>query len=192
MRRGRVPHVPPGGSTNLRLQTPAAVAAQVQHQPLELAVVLLVEVVQRADEVLAGAEITAEIPEEWLRKGAERFFSPEELAKLEALGWDKLLETLRERLKARIEQRRAEREMRRFGYTPEKIQELLPTVRKEIDKLIADARTSFEDKARDVALSKLQAQYEAAWSPVLEALHAAGALGAPVKLSRLLILKVVS
>ncbi|MDT8989842.1 TetR/AcrR family transcriptional regulator [Curvibacter sp. APW13] len=39
-----------------------------------------------------------------------------------------------------------------------------------------------------VALSKLQAQYEAAWSPVLEALHAAGALGAPVKLSRLLML----
>lgn len=31
---------------------------------------------------------------------------------------------------------RAEREMRRFGYTPEKINELLPTIRKEIDKLI--------------------------------------------------------
>lgn len=39
-----------------------------------------------------------------------------------------------------------------------------------------------------VALAKLQAQYEAAWSPVLEALHRQGLLGAPVKLARLLML----
>lgn len=38
------------------------------------------------------------------------------------------------------------------------------------------------------ALAKLQAQYEAAWTPVLEALHRQGALGAPVKLARLLML----
>ncbi|TXH89932.1 MAG: TetR family transcriptional regulator [Rhodoferax sp.] len=38
------------------------------------------------------------------------------------------------------------------------------------------------------ALAKLQAQYEAAWSPVLGVLHREGALGAPVKLSRLLML----
>ena len=37
-------------------------------------------------------------------------------------------------------------------------------------------------------LAKLQAQYEAAWTPVLDALHASGHLCAPVKLSRLLIL----
>jgi AcrR family transcriptional regulator len=37
-------------------------------------------------------------------------------------------------------------------------------------------------------LAKLQAEYEAAWTPVLEALHASGQLRAPVKLSRLLIL----
>jgi AcrR family transcriptional regulator len=37
-------------------------------------------------------------------------------------------------------------------------------------------------------LAQLQADYEAAWTPVLEALHASGHLRAPVKLSRLLIL----
>ncbi len=38
------------------------------------------------------------------------------------------------------------------------------------------------------AIAQLQADYEAPWTPVLEALHASGQLGAPVKLSRLLIL----
>jgi AcrR family transcriptional regulator len=38
------------------------------------------------------------------------------------------------------------------------------------------------------SLAKLQAEYEAAWTPVLEALHASGHLRAPVKFSRLLIL----
>jgi AcrR family transcriptional regulator len=37
-------------------------------------------------------------------------------------------------------------------------------------------------------LAKLQADYEAAWTPVLEALHSSGHLCAPVKLARLLIL----
>ncbi|MFZ4479745.1 MAG: TetR family transcriptional regulator [Rhodoferax sp.] len=37
-------------------------------------------------------------------------------------------------------------------------------------------------------LAALQADYEAAWTPVLEALHASGHLRAPVKWSRLLIL----
>ena len=37
-------------------------------------------------------------------------------------------------------------------------------------------------------LAKLQLDYEAPWTPVLEALHASGHLRAPVKLSRLLIL----
>ncbi|MEI6733918.1 MAG: TetR/AcrR family transcriptional regulator [Comamonadaceae bacterium] len=38
------------------------------------------------------------------------------------------------------------------------------------------------------SLGKLQVDYEAAWTPVLEALHASGHLSAPVKLSRLLML----
>lgn len=42
------------------------------------------------------------------------------------------------------------------------------------------------------ALAKLQTQYEAAWTPVLEALHASGQLRAPVKLARLLILGALS
>ena len=41
-----------------------------------------------------------DIPEEWLRKMAEKQLSPEEMAEIEALGgFDKLMETLKERLK---------------------------------------------------------------------------------------------
>ncbi|WP_210484678.1 vWA domain-containing protein [Microvirga antarctica] len=40
----------------------------------------------------------AEIPEEWLRSMAERYLSEEEKREIEALGWDKLLETLKQRL----------------------------------------------------------------------------------------------
>jgi len=44
-------------------------------------------------------DLTADIPEDWLRKMAEKYLSPEEMAEIEALGgWDKLMETLRERL----------------------------------------------------------------------------------------------
>ncbi len=50
-------------------------------------------------ETLAGVE-TAEIPEEWLRALAQRYFSEDDKAQVEALGgFDKLMETLRERLK---------------------------------------------------------------------------------------------
>ncbi len=47
-----------------------------------------------------GDEVmTAEIPEEWLRKMAERYLTDEEKREVEALGgWDKLMETLRKRL----------------------------------------------------------------------------------------------
>ncbi len=39
-----------------------------------------------------------DIPEEWLRKLAERYLSPEEKAQLKAMGFEKLMETLRKRL----------------------------------------------------------------------------------------------
>ena len=39
-----------------------------------------------------------ELPEEWLRRMAERFLSPQERAEIEKLGFDKLMETLRQRL----------------------------------------------------------------------------------------------
>jgi uncharacterized protein with von Willebrand factor type A (vWA) domain len=44
-------------------------------------------------------DIRTEIPEEWLRKEFERLLSDEDKAKVEALGgWDKLMETLKQRL----------------------------------------------------------------------------------------------
>ncbi len=44
-------------------------------------------------------DLTAEIPEEWLRSIAEKVLTPEEMAEIEALGgWEKLMETLKKRL----------------------------------------------------------------------------------------------
>ncbi|NDW52102.1 VWA domain-containing protein [Aliiroseovarius sp. PrR006] len=49
-----------------------------------------------ADQMLEAVDI----PQEWLEKMAEKFMSPEEMAEIEALGgFDKLMETLKERLK---------------------------------------------------------------------------------------------
>src|SRR6267378_4613233 len=50
------------------------------------------------ENLLEGME-KAEIPEEWLRKLAEKYLTEEEKQQIEAMGWDKLMETLRERLK---------------------------------------------------------------------------------------------
>jgi uncharacterized protein with von Willebrand factor type A (vWA) domain len=56
----------------------------------------------------AGNEITAEIPEEWLRRLAEKVLTEEEKAQIEALGgWDKLMETLKKRLEEQKERHRA-------------------------------------------------------------------------------------
>ena len=61
----------------------------------------------RFDQVFAkvfkGIETTidtgaTEIPAEWLRRVAELNLSPEEMAELQKLGWDKLMETLKARL----------------------------------------------------------------------------------------------
>ena len=46
--------------------------------------------------------------------------------------------------------------------------------------------------AQRASLTKRQDSYEAAWTPVLEVLHASGQLRAPVKLARLLILGALS
>src|SRR5215216_3093766 len=51
-------------------------------------------------ESLGEALETAEIPDEWLKKMAERYLTDEEKRQIEGLGWDKLLETLRERLRS--------------------------------------------------------------------------------------------
>src|SRR5829696_1002747 len=50
-------------------------------------------------ENLSQALEKAEIPEDWLRKMAERYLTDEEKSQIEAMGWEKLFETLKERLK---------------------------------------------------------------------------------------------
>ena len=49
---------------------------------------------------LMSETANAEIPQDWLKKMAEKFLTEEEKKEIEALGgWDKLMETLKERLK---------------------------------------------------------------------------------------------
>ena len=46
-----------------------------------------------------AGEDAADIPEDWLKAVAEKFLTPEEMAKIEALGdWDEIMATLRKRL----------------------------------------------------------------------------------------------
>ncbi|MEH3120102.1 MAG: VWA domain-containing protein [Methylorubrum populi] len=49
-------------------------------------------------ETLGEAVEPAAIPEEWLRKLAEKYLTEAEKAELKALGWDRLFETLKQRL----------------------------------------------------------------------------------------------
>ena len=50
-----------------------------------------------------GELLTADIPDDWLRKEFERFLSEDDKKQLEALGWDKLMETFKQRLKEQKE-----------------------------------------------------------------------------------------
>jgi hypothetical protein len=49
------------------------------------------------------ADFTRDIPLEWLRKNLELNLSPEELAKIEKMGWDELMETLKKRFEEQKE-----------------------------------------------------------------------------------------
>lgn len=50
-------------------------------------------------ESLGFEDGTIELPEEWLKKLAEKYLSPEEMEKIKSLGdWDKIMETLAQRL----------------------------------------------------------------------------------------------
>jgi len=51
----------------------------------------------------ASGDPLKEIPDDWFKDVFEREFTPEELAKLEALGWDKLMEEFRKRLEEQNE-----------------------------------------------------------------------------------------
>ncbi len=60
------------------------------------------EVFRGAERVFA--EIAGSVPEEWLRSLGERLFSEEDKRRIQALGgWDKLMQTLRERLREQSE-----------------------------------------------------------------------------------------
>jgi uncharacterized protein len=48
-------------------------------------------------------DFTKDIPLEWLRKNLELQLSPEELAKIEKMGWDELMETLKKRFEEQKE-----------------------------------------------------------------------------------------
>jgi uncharacterized protein len=48
-------------------------------------------------------DFTRELPLEWLRKNLELNLSPEELARIEKLGWDELMDTLKKRLEEQHE-----------------------------------------------------------------------------------------
>lgn len=48
-------------------------------------------------------DLQTEIPEDWLRKQVEKFLSEEEKQQLQALGWDKLMDTLHQRLEEQKE-----------------------------------------------------------------------------------------
>src|SRR4051794_39710034 len=50
-------------------------------------------------ESLLEAMEKSAIPEDWLKKLAEKYLTDEEKKDIEAMGWDKLMETLRERLR---------------------------------------------------------------------------------------------
>lgn len=76
-----------------------------------------------------GEAIEAEeIPEEWIRKMAERYLTEDEKKEIEALGWEKLWETLKERMKEQKERHQGGSKwigtagtspFGAFGYNPE-------------------------------------------------------------------------
>ena len=53
--------------------------------------------------VEALVDFNPNIPEDWLRRALEKNLSPEELAKLKAMNWDELMETLKKRLEEQKE-----------------------------------------------------------------------------------------
>src|SRR5580698_8150967 len=48
-------------------------------------------------------DLKRELPEEWLRKLAEKLLTEEEMKQIEAMGFDKLMETLKKRLEEQKE-----------------------------------------------------------------------------------------
>ena len=66
-------------------------------------------------EAMPGEGTTAEIPEEWLKKHAEKYLTEEEKKQIEAMGWDKLMETLRKRLEEQKGRHQGDRKSTRLN-----------------------------------------------------------------------------
>ncbi len=93
-------------------------------------------------ETLGEAVEAGPIPEEWLRKLAEKHLTEAEKAELQALGWNKLFETLKERL---AEQRSGIR-VATSGSAPAAPRPSAPTA--TIRRASASARTATATSAR--------------------------------------------
>ena len=61
------------------------------------------------------ADFTQDIPLEWLRKNLELNLSPEELAKIQKMGWDELMETIKKRLEEQRERHENSRGKQQTG-----------------------------------------------------------------------------
>src|SRR6266436_6528563 len=73
-----------------------ALNADLAEQTVENFYYLSRAAVVKGLESLLDAMEKAEIPAEWLKKLAEKYLTEEEKKQIEAMGWDKLMETLRE------------------------------------------------------------------------------------------------
>jgi len=87
------------------------------------------------------------IPEEWLRQSMKRHLTPEEQAKLEKLGWDKLMEEFEKRL--------AEQKGRHAGGSKWISPAVLSDGRKVLRACITSHRT--EERDLDVLVDELRA-----------------------------------
>ena len=67
------------------------------------------------------ADFTQDIPLDWLRKNLELDLSPEERAKIEKMGWDELMETLKKRFEEQKERHEGGSPFGAYGQNPQGI-----------------------------------------------------------------------
>ena len=120
----------------------------------------------------AFEQLVAQVPEEWLRALGERTLSEEEKRKIEALGgWDKLLETLRERLREQKERHNVARHPR-HAKTSQLAQKLAhagePNIGAPLDETtqtspVADAHRTWAEPGRSPTALFRQSSGQPSW-----------------------------